>query len=267
MNVVGITLTLPAADISNQVLIMAMVASFAIKSFIEGGVITFVILLNIVVGFFQEYSAEKTLSSIRALGSPTARVIRQAVSQVIPTKELVPGDIVELVSGSTVPADLRMVETVNLEADEALLTGESLPVAKNSHDVFDVDTGAGDRLNMTFSSSTITKGRGRGVVVATVSRGVLNRSSMSNPLTIVGYVHRDWQDRCSSTRGQVAHSCRQTQRSRQSRYPSLHPGMVLDRTGWYRLLLWCQRWHASTEKAFLARYPALPHRLSMRTDR
>lgn len=86
---------------------MAMVASFAIKSWIEGGVITFVILLNIVVGFFQEFSAEKTLSSIRALGSPTARVIRNGESQVVPTGDLVPGDIVELTTGNTVPADLR----------------------------------------------------------------------------------------------------------------------------------------------------------------
>jgi Na+-exporting ATPase len=95
-----------------QVLIMAMVASFAIKSWIEGGVITFVILLNIVVGFFQEFSAEKTLGSIRALGSPSARVIRNGESQVVPTGELVPGDIVELITGNTVPADLRLVVPV-----------------------------------------------------------------------------------------------------------------------------------------------------------
>ena len=146
---------------------MAMVASFAIKSWIEGGVITFVILLNIVVGFFQEFSAEKTLSSIRALGSPTARVIRNGTSQVIPTGELVPGDIVELVTGNTVPADLRLIEAINLETDEALLTGESLPVAKASHGTFEKDIGAGDRLNITFSSSTVTKGRAKGVIIAT----------------------------------------------------------------------------------------------------
>lgn len=97
------------ANALTLVLIMAMVASFAIKSWIEGGVITFVILLNIVVGFFQEFSAEKTLSSIRALGSPTARVIRNGQSVVVPTIELVPGDIVELITGNTVPADLRSV--------------------------------------------------------------------------------------------------------------------------------------------------------------
>lgn len=88
---------------------MAMVASFAIKSWIEGGVIAFVVLLNVVVGFLQEYSAEKTLESIRTLGSPTAQVIRMGSSRVIPTSQLVPGDIVELVTGNTVPADLRYV--------------------------------------------------------------------------------------------------------------------------------------------------------------
>jgi magnesium-transporting ATPase (P-type) len=95
------------ANALTLVLIMADVASLAIKSWIEGGVITFVILLNIIVGFFQEFSAEKTLSSIRALGSPTARVIRNGQSIVIPTGDLVQGDIVELITGNTVPADLR----------------------------------------------------------------------------------------------------------------------------------------------------------------
>ncbi|KAF2176047.1 hypothetical protein K469DRAFT_608576 [Zopfia rhizophila CBS 207.26] len=155
------------ANALTLVLVMAMVASFAIQSWIEGGVITFVILLNVVVGFFQEVSAEKTLNSIRALGSPTARVIRDGESKVVPTGELVPGDIVELVAGNTVPADLRLIEAVNFETDEALLTGESLPVAKTSHATFDKDVGAGDRLNIAFSSSTVTKGRARGVIFST----------------------------------------------------------------------------------------------------
>ncbi|KAF1984984.1 calcium-transporting ATPase [Aulographum hederae CBS 113979] len=134
---------------------------------IEGGVITFVFLLSIVVGFFQEYSAEKTLNSIRALGSPTARVIRDGEARVVPTADLVPGDVVELNTGSSVPLDLRLTEAVNLECDEALLTGESLPVAKTSHSTFDKEIGAGDRLNVAFSSSTVTKGRAKVVVFAT----------------------------------------------------------------------------------------------------
>ncbi|KIW58654.1 potassium/sodium efflux P-type ATPase, fungal-type [Exophiala xenobiotica] len=149
------------------VLIMAMVVSFAIKSWIEGGVITGVIALNIVVGFFQEYNAEKTMDSLRSLASPTANVVRGGQTVNIPTAELVPGDLVELKLGDTVPADVRLLESLNFETDEALLTGESLPVAKDEEGIFDPETGPGDRLNVAYSSSTVTKGRARGIAFAT----------------------------------------------------------------------------------------------------
>merc|ERR1711977_302559 len=149
------------------VLIMAMVVSFAIQSWIEGGVITGVIVLNIVVGFFQEYNAEKTMDSLRSLASPTANVVRGGQTINIPTAELVPGDLVELKLGDTVPADVRLLESLNFETDEALLTGESLPVAKDEEGIFDPDTGPGDRLNIAYSSSTVTKGRARGIAFAT----------------------------------------------------------------------------------------------------
>ena len=144
-----------------------MAASFAIRSWIEGGVIAAVIFLNIVVGFIQEYRAGKTLESLRELGSPTAAIIRDGVSRVIPTGEMVPGDMVELKTGDTVPADLRLLESINFETDEALLTGESLPVMKDEEALFDEDTGPGDRLNIAYSSSTVTKGRARGIAYAT----------------------------------------------------------------------------------------------------
>ncbi|WEW54706.1 P-type ATPase [Emydomyces testavorans] len=150
-----------------QVLIMAMAVSFGIQSFIEGGVITAVIVLNIVVGFFQEYAAEKTMDSLRSLSSPTGTVSREGKTKVIPSTDIVPGDMVELKTGDTVPADIRLVEAVNFETDEALLTGESLPVQKDAELTFKEDVGPGDRLNIAYSSSTITRGRGRGVVVAT----------------------------------------------------------------------------------------------------
>jgi len=89
------------------VLIMAMVVSLAIMSWIEGGVIAGVIVLNIVVGFFQEFRAEKTMDSLRSLSSPTANVVRDGQTINVPTAELVPGDLVELKLGDTVPADLR----------------------------------------------------------------------------------------------------------------------------------------------------------------
>ncbi|KAI9882274.1 MAG: hypothetical protein M1823_005980 [Watsoniomyces obsoletus] len=149
------------------VLILAMVVSFAIKSWIEGGVVAAVIVLNVVVGFFQEFQAEKTMNSLRSLGSPSASVIRGGQAMVIPTGELVPGDVVQLKTGDTVPADIRLHEAMNLEIDESLLTGESLPAQKDPKEVFDDDTGPGDRLNCAFSSSTVTRGRGTGVVHAT----------------------------------------------------------------------------------------------------
>jgi Na+-exporting ATPase len=88
-------------------LIIAMVVSLAIQSWIEGGVIAGVVLLNIIVGFFQEYQAEKTMDSLRSLSSPTANVVRDGQTINIPTAELVPGDIVELKTGDGIPADIR----------------------------------------------------------------------------------------------------------------------------------------------------------------
>ena len=144
-----------------------MAASFGIKSWIEGGVVAAVILLNIVVGFLQEFQAAKTMDSLRSLSSPTAQAVRNGNNQTVPTAEIVPGDMVELKTGDTIPADLRLVEAVNFETNEALLTGESLPVRKEINKVFDNDTGPGDRLNVAYSSSTVTKGRARGIVFAT----------------------------------------------------------------------------------------------------
>ncbi|MCJ1246471.1 hypothetical protein MMC30_003679 [Trapelia coarctata] len=149
------------------VLILAMAVSFGIQSYIEGGVIAAVVILNIIVGFFQEFNAEKTMNSLRSLSSPTAAVVREGKTEVFPTAELVPGDMVELKTGDTVPADIRLLEAVNFETDEALLTGESLPAQKDAEATFDADTGAGDRLNIAFSSSTVTRGRARGIVFAT----------------------------------------------------------------------------------------------------
>ncbi|OJJ43857.1 hypothetical protein ASPZODRAFT_135887 [Penicilliopsis zonata CBS 506.65] len=149
------------------VLILAMAVSFGIQSWIEGGVISAVIALNIVVGVYQDYAAEKTMDSLRSLSSPTGTVSRNGKTVVIPAIEIVPGDMVELKVGDTVPADLRLTEAVNFDTDEALLTGESLPVQKDAEAIFEPDTGPGDRLNIAYSSSTVTRGRARGVVIGT----------------------------------------------------------------------------------------------------
>ncbi|KAK6338757.1 Na+ ATPase [Orbilia brochopaga] len=150
------------------VLVLAMILSYATKDWIEGGVLAGVIALNVFVGFYQEYNAEKTMESLKSLSSPTASVIREGRLLYIPSMEVVPGDIVELKTGDVVPADLRMIpETLNFEADEALLTGESLPVPKNASSVLGVEVGLGDRINLAFSSTTVTRGRGRGIVIGT----------------------------------------------------------------------------------------------------
>lgn len=146
---------------------MAMAVSFGIRSWIEGGVVAAVIILNIVVGYFQEFQAEKTMDSLRSLSSPTANAVRDGQSLVVPTTEIVPGDFVEMKMGDTIPADVRLVESVNFETDEALLTGESLPVRKDANILLEDHTGPGDRLNVAFSSATVTKGRATGVVFAT----------------------------------------------------------------------------------------------------
>ncbi|KAI9149573.1 calcium-transporting ATPase 3 [Paramyrothecium foliicola] len=158
------------AQIANAltfVLILAFGASLGIKSWIEGGVVGAVIILNITVGFYQDFKAAKTLDSLRSLSSPTAQAIRDGKNQVVPTAEIVPGDMVELKTGDTVPADVRLIEAVNFESNEALLTGESLPVRKETATTFAADTGPGDRLNIAYSSANVTKGRARGVVFAT----------------------------------------------------------------------------------------------------
>ncbi|KAG7284630.1 hypothetical protein NEMBOFW57_009235 [Staphylotrichum longicolle] len=145
-----------------------MVLSFAIDDHIEGGVIAAVITLNIVVGFFQDYRAEQTIQALYALSAPTCKVIRAGHTDTIKAESLVPGDLVKLGVGDIVPADLRLVHSLNLSTDEALLTGESVPVSKHAEVVLkDRDVPLGDRINMVYSASTVSRGRATGIVVAT----------------------------------------------------------------------------------------------------
>ncbi|KAF1984191.1 potassium/sodium efflux P-type ATPase [Aulographum hederae CBS 113979] len=148
-----------------------MALSYGVQDFIEGGVITAVILLNVFIGFYQEFNAEKKMDSLRALSSPSANVLRNGNMETISSPDVVPGDIVVVKTGDTIPADLRLFEVMNLECDEKILTGEAIPVAKDTDSDFsdrnELETGIGDRLNMAYSSSTVTKGRARGIVVFT----------------------------------------------------------------------------------------------------
>lgn len=129
-------------------------------------IILSILIVNAIIGVFQEAKAENALDALEKLSAPHCKVIRNGEHQVIESRELVVGDIVEIETGDSVPADLRLVESVNLKIQEAALTGESLPVEKTIGTIAD-DVPIGDRTNMAFSSCSVTYGRGVGVVVAT----------------------------------------------------------------------------------------------------
>lgn len=137
----------------------------------EGLIDTFVILgiliLNAIVGAYQERKAESSLEALKNLAAPETKVFRDGVITEIPTRDLVPGDIVILETGAVIPADLRLTEAVNLKIQESSLTGESVPVDKKTESLTGDDIALGDRINMAFSSGMVTYGRGRGVVVST----------------------------------------------------------------------------------------------------
>ena len=137
------------------------------EGFTDTIIILVVVVVNAIIGVAQENKAEKSLEALQKLSSHVAKVIRNGKLQVIQSKELVPGDIVILETGDYVPADLRIIEAVNLKAQEAALTGESVPVEKMAAKIEDEKIGIGDRINMLFSSSLITYGRGKAVVVET----------------------------------------------------------------------------------------------------
>lgn len=146
-----------------------MVLSYATLDFIEGGVINAVIILNIIVGFFQDYRAEQTIQSLQAMAAPVCKVVRDdGTISTVKADELVPGDIVHLTVGDIVSADLRLATSTNLATDEALLTGESKPCSKNADStISELSAPLGDRHNIAYSSTTVTRGRGVGVVIAT----------------------------------------------------------------------------------------------------
>lgn len=130
-------------------------------------IILIVIIVNAIIGVMQENKAEKSLEALQKLSSHAAKVIRDGKMTVIPSRELVPGDVVILETGDYIPADLRVVEEFNLKSQEAALTGESVPVEKSAEKIEEEKVGIGDRVNMLFSSSLVTYGRGKGIVVET----------------------------------------------------------------------------------------------------
>ena len=155
-------------DMLIYVLLGAAAITIVIGEYVDAIIILFVVVLNAVIGVIQEYKAEKAIEALQKLTSPKSLVRRDGETIEINSQDIVPGDIIILDAGRYVPADLRLIESVNLQIDESALTGESVPAEKNAREVFaDENTPVGDRTNMAFMSTLTTYGRGEGVVVGT----------------------------------------------------------------------------------------------------
>ena len=154
------------ADFMILVLIGAAVVSGLVGDIKDTLVIIGIILLNAVIGFVQEFRAERAIAALKQLAAASASVVRGAERQTVPATDLVPGDVVLLEAGNIVPADLRLIEAAQLKLGEAALTGESVPVSKQVETLADAALPLGDRRNMAFKGTAVTYGRGRGVVIA-----------------------------------------------------------------------------------------------------
>ncbi len=149
------------------ILFGATVISLFLKEVSDAVIILAIVLLNATIGVVQESKAEKSLEALKKLSSPNALVRRDGVPVEIPAAELVVGDIVLLEAGRIIPADLRLISTVNMKVEESALTGESVPVQKDAEFIADGEITLGDRLNMAYLSTSVAYGRGEGVVVKT----------------------------------------------------------------------------------------------------
>ena len=155
------------SDVVVWILIAAAVISGAMGEWTNTVAILAIVLLNAMLGFFQEAKAEKSLAALQSLAAPTAKVVRDEKLDSIAARELVPGDLVEIEAGDNVPADLRLLTAFAMRVEEAALTGESLPVEKDAELVLAESTPLADRQNMAYTSTVVANGQGRGVVVAT----------------------------------------------------------------------------------------------------
>lgn len=162
-------------DLMIIVLIIAAVVAGSIGEAADAVAILVIVVLNAIIGFIQEYRAERALMALQQLSAPHVQVLRDGRSARVAEAELVPGDLVLLEAGNVVPADLRMIETPGLTVDEAALTGESLPVVKVAGGRLAPDTPLGERANLAHKGTHVTSGRARCVVVATGSETELGR--------------------------------------------------------------------------------------------
>jgi Ca2+-transporting ATPase len=154
-------------DFMIVVLLVAAVVSGMIGEVTDTIAIVTILVLNAIVGFVQEYRAERAMEALKAMAAPTATALRDGTVTVVPAAEVVPGDVVLLEAGAIAPADLRLIEATRLKIDEAALTGESVPVDKGTAPLGEEAVGLGDRTNLAYKGTVVSYGRGCGVVFAT----------------------------------------------------------------------------------------------------
>jgi P-type Ca2+ transporter type 2C len=152
------------------ILLIATTLSFFLGHGLEAIAIAVIVLFAVGLGFIQEYRAERAVEALREMAAPTATVLRDGQELEVPGHELVPGDITILSTGDKVPADIRLTAAVNLQIEEAALTGESVAVSKETVPFEGEDLALGDRKNMAYAGTVVTYGRGRGIVVGTGMR-------------------------------------------------------------------------------------------------
>lgn len=162
-------------DYMVMILIIASVVSIFVGEVTDSIIIIAIVIINAVLGVYQEYSAGKALEALQKMSAPNAKVIRDGEPVTIPSRELVPGDLVILETGDYVPADVRLTNSVNLKIEEAALTGESVPVEKDAKAELSGDIGLGDQINLGFMSTVITYGRGAGIVTLTGMSTVMGK--------------------------------------------------------------------------------------------
>jgi len=148
------------------ILVAAVIISLFLKEYIDASVIGAILILNAIIGFFQEFKAEKSIEALKKMISQKAKVIRDDKEQIINAIDLVPGDILLLESGDKVPSDARLFEIINLHLQEAALTGESIPVAKDLKELPE-KTALADKHNMVFSGTIVTTGKAKAIVTDT----------------------------------------------------------------------------------------------------
>ncbi len=154
-------------DLVVWILIVAAVISGAMGEWTDTAAIIAIVLINALLGFFQEEKAERALAALQSMAAPTAKVIRGKKLASIPARDLVPGDIIDIEAGDNVPADVRLLSAFAVRVQEASLTGESVPVEKDAELVLPEATPLADRRNMCFMSTVLANGQGRGIVIAT----------------------------------------------------------------------------------------------------